>query len=75
MDHLARRSVRLAGHATSIALEPAFWVILEQEAVRREIRLAALIAEEDAKRAATEEPLASRLRVFALQVAAARSVP
>lgn len=73
MDHLARRSVRLAGHATSIALEPAFWLVLEREAARREIRLAALIAEEDAKRAGTDEPLASRLRVFALEVAAGRS--
>lgn len=74
MEHLARRSVRLAGHATSIALEPPFWIVLEAEAARRGIRLAALIAEEDAKRAATQEPLASRLRVFALRLAAGRGI-
>jgi predicted DNA-binding ribbon-helix-helix protein len=70
MRHLAKRSLRLAGHATSIALEPEFWAVLEAEATRREVTLAALIAEQDAKRTIAGEPLASRLRVFALQVAA-----
>ena len=68
MRHLSKRSVRLAGHATSIALEPEFWVVLEAEAVRRGTTLAALIAEQDAARAEAGEPLASRLRVFALGV-------
>ena len=63
MRHLEKRSLRLAGHATSVALEPAFWAALEAEAGRRGITLAALIAEQDAARF---EPLASRLRVFAL---------
>jgi len=72
MRHLAKRSLRLAGHATSIALEPEFWVVLEAEAARRQITLAALIAERDAARAEAGEPLASRLRVFALAVAARR---
>lgn len=67
--HLAKRSVRLAGHATSIALEPEFWAVLEQAAARRGTTLAALIAEQDAARAGAEEPLASRLRVFALKEA------
>ena len=68
MRHLSKRSVRLAGHATSIALEPEFWAVLEAEAARRGVTLAALIAEQDAARAEAGEPLASRLRVFALQV-------
>jgi len=68
--HLAKRSLRLAGHATSIALEPEFWAVLEAEAARRGVTLATLTAEQDAKRATAGEPLASRLRVFALQVAA-----
>ncbi|WP_421988794.1 ribbon-helix-helix domain-containing protein [Roseococcus sp.] len=68
MRHLAKRSVRLAGHATSIALEPAFWAVLEQAATRRGTTLAALIAEQDAARAGAEEPLASRLRVHALKL-------
>jgi len=66
MRHLAKRSLRLAGHATSIALEPAFWAVLEAEAGRQGVSLAALIAEQDAERVTAEEPLASRLRVFAL---------
>ena len=69
MRHLAKRSVRLAGHATSIALEPEFWTALERAATRRGMTLAALIAEQDAARAGAEEPLASRLRVFALREA------
>ncbi len=72
MRHLAKRSLRLAGHATSIALEPEFWAVLEAEAARRQIPLATLIAERDAARAEASEPLASRLRVFALAVAARR---
>ncbi len=70
MRHLAKRSLRLAGHATSIALEPAFWAVLEAEAARRDVSLAVLIAEQDAARATADEPLASRLRVFALGVKA-----
>ncbi|MCU0888102.1 MAG: ribbon-helix-helix domain-containing protein [Rubritepida sp.] len=65
--HLVKRSLRLAGHGTSIALEPAFWAALEAEAARRAIPLATLVAEQDAARAETGEPLASRLRVFALE--------
>ncbi|MCX8134845.1 MAG: ribbon-helix-helix domain-containing protein [Roseococcus sp.] len=64
--HLRKRSLRLAGHDTSIALEPPFWEVLEGEAARRGLSLAALVAEQDAARAETGEPLASRLRVFAL---------
>jgi predicted DNA-binding ribbon-helix-helix protein len=70
--HLVKRSLRLAGHGTSLALEPAFWRALEVEAARRGLSLAALVAEQDAARAETGEPLASRLRVFALDAAARR---
>ncbi|MBY0338997.1 MAG: ribbon-helix-helix domain-containing protein [Acetobacteraceae bacterium] len=66
--HLRKRSLRLAGHPTSIALEPVFWTVLEEEAARRHTSLAALVAEQDALRAETGEPLTSRLRVFALEV-------
>jgi predicted DNA-binding ribbon-helix-helix protein len=64
--HLVKRSLRLAGHATSIALEPEFWAVLEAEAARRGMTLAALVAEQDATRIEADQPLASRLRVFAL---------
>jgi predicted DNA-binding ribbon-helix-helix protein len=61
---LRKRSVVLAGHATSLALEPEFWTALEAMAARRGISLAGLIAEIDAKR--QDRPLASACRVTAL---------
>lgn len=64
--HLAKRSVSLAGHHTSVALEPAFWAVLETAARRRGLSLAALVAEVDAARADPAAPLASALRLFAL---------
>ena len=63
--HLAKRSFSLAGHRTSVALEPAFWAVLSEVAAARGISLAALVAELDAARPA-DTPLASTLRVFAL---------
>jgi predicted DNA-binding ribbon-helix-helix protein len=62
--HLRKRSFRLAGHATSVALEPAFWAALEAIASRRGVTLPALVAKTDATRG--EAPLASALRVLAL---------
>ena len=63
--HLAKRSLSLNGHRTSIALEPAFWAVLEAAAADRRTSLAALVAALDAERA-PGVPLASALRVFAL---------
>jgi len=65
---LRKRSLTLQGHATSIALEPEFWAVLERAAAARGLSLAALVAEQDEARGA--QPLASRLRVFALGQAA-----
>ncbi len=73
MRHLVKRSLRLAGHPTSIALEAEFWAVLEAEAAGQGKPLAALIADQDAERASAGEPLASRLRVFALRAAAGRA--
>ncbi len=70
--HLAKRSFSLAGHRTSVALEPAFWAALEAIARRRGLSLAALVADLDAARAEDGAPLASTLRVFALADAAIR---
>jgi predicted DNA-binding ribbon-helix-helix protein len=67
--HLQKRSFRLAGHATSVALEPAFWAALEAIAARRGVTLPALVAKTDAARG--EAPLASALRVLALADASA----
>lgn len=63
--HLAKRSLSLNGHRTSIALEPAFWEVLEAAAADRRVSLGALVATLDAERA-PGVPLASALRVFAL---------
>lgn len=62
---LVKRSFSVAGHRTSVALEPAFWAALEQIAISRSQRLSALIANADAART-PGQPLASALRVLAL---------
>jgi len=66
---LRKRSINLAGHATSLALEPEFWEALADRSAIRGISLAALIGEIDAGRGA--RPLASACRVAALAWAAA----
>lgn len=68
--HLAKRSFSLAGHRTSVALEPDFWRVLEDEARRRGVSLAGLVAGIDAARDPEGAPLASTLRVFALRTVA-----
>jgi predicted DNA-binding ribbon-helix-helix protein len=61
---LAKKSFSIAGHRTSVALEPEFWAVLEAAAKAMGRSLAALVAEIDASRGA--RPLASALRVKAL---------
>lgn len=70
--HLNKRSFRLAGHATSVALEPAFWAVLEAHAAQKGQSLAALVAEVDSARADQSLPLASALRLEALRNAQSR---
>lgn len=67
MAPLRKRSVLLAGHATSIALEPEFWAVLERMAEGRGTSLAGLVAAIDAERGARS--LASACRVAALKFA------
>lgn len=59
-----KRSITIAGHATSISLEPVFWRALETEAGRRVLPLSALVAAIDAMRITADDPpnLASALR-------------
>lgn len=61
---LAKRSLTIAGHRTSVALEPEFWDALETIAAGRGFTLPALIAEIDRNRGGA--PLASALRLAAL---------
>jgi predicted DNA-binding ribbon-helix-helix protein len=67
---LRKRSLVLAGHATSLALEPEFWTVLEALAAARGLSLAGLIAAIDADRGV--RPLASASRVAALAFAGVR---
>jgi predicted DNA-binding ribbon-helix-helix protein len=64
--HLQKRSFTLAGHRTSVALEPAFWSVLEALARSRGMTLSALVQQVDAGRDEPDLPLASALRVHAL---------
>jgi len=63
-----KRSVTIAGHQTSISLEPLFWQALETAAAVRTLPLNALIAEIDAIRILATDPpnLASALRSWLL---------
>jgi predicted DNA-binding ribbon-helix-helix protein len=45
-----KRSVLIAGHATSISLEPMFWRALDSVARQRGCTINALVAEIDAER-------------------------
>ena len=51
-----KRSVLIAGHATSISLEPLFWRALEAAARERGCPVNALVAEIDAERLGAERP-------------------
>ena len=62
---MLKRSLTIAGHRTSIALEPEFWDGLEALAARRGVRLTALIEEIDASRQTPH--LSSALRVAVLR--------
>jgi predicted DNA-binding ribbon-helix-helix protein len=61
-----KRSVMIAGHSTSISLEPVFWEALKAEAEAEGVPLSALVARIDAERVRTSDPpnLASAIRVW-----------
>jgi predicted DNA-binding ribbon-helix-helix protein len=61
---LRKRSIRIAGHATSLSLEEEFWRDLRALAHGRGTSLAALVAGIDAGRAGN---LSSALRLFVLE--------
>ena len=67
---LRKRSLQLAGHATSLALEPEFWAVLDAMAQARGVSLTALVLSLDEGRG--ERPLASACRVAALKFASDR---
>jgi predicted DNA-binding ribbon-helix-helix protein len=51
-----KRSVLIAGHETSISLEPMFWSALEEAARERGCPINALVAEIDVARLDAERP-------------------
>jgi predicted DNA-binding ribbon-helix-helix protein len=68
MSGLIKRSFRLAGHRTSVALEAEFWEVLADLAATSGQTLAGLLEAEDAARV-PGQALASRLRLSALRYA------
>ena len=64
MSGLRKRSVSLSGHATSVALEPAFWAVLDAVAAELALTHAGLMKRIDERRGRT--PLASACRLLAL---------
>ncbi len=67
-----KRSVTIAGHRTSLSLEPEFWDALNQLASARNLSLAGLIAAIDEARGRTN--LSSALRVEILNAARAHEI-
>ena len=61
-----KRSVEIAGHKTSISLEPLFWDLLKTAAQAERLPINALVARIDAERIAAEVPpgLASAIRLW-----------
>lgn len=70
-----KRSITIAGHPTSISLEPIFWEALEAAAVAHGLPLSALVAQIDVARIASDAPpnLASAIRSWLLACANAGS--
>jgi len=61
-----KRSVEIAGHKTSISLEPLFWDLLRRAAEAEGLPLNALVARIDAERIEVETPpgLATAIRLW-----------
>lgn len=61
-----KRSVEIAGHKTSISLEPVFWDMLKDAAADQGMSINMLVAKIDAERIRSETPpgLASAIRVW-----------
>lgn len=66
-----KRSVRIAGHRTSVSLEDVFWRELTELAAQRRLSVNALIAAIDAERSGN---LSSAIRVFVLNSLRKRTI-
>jgi predicted DNA-binding ribbon-helix-helix protein len=61
-----KRSVEIAGHKTSISLEPLFWDMLKAAAEAEGVPVNAIVAQIDVERIAAETPpgLAGAIRIW-----------
>jgi predicted DNA-binding ribbon-helix-helix protein len=61
-----KRSIEIAGHKTSVSLEPLFWDLLKSAAQAEGIPLNALVARIDAERLDADSPpgLAGAIRLW-----------
>ena len=66
-----KRSVEIAGHKTSISLEPLFWDMLRRAAEREDMPINALVAriDEERIRAASPPGLAGAIRLWLVATA------
>ena len=69
-----KRSVEIAGHKTSISLEPLFWDMLQRAAAREDMPINALVARIDAERLEADRApgLATAVRLWLAASEAAR---
>jgi len=63
-----KRSLIIAGHSTSISLEPSFWEALQEIAEKKQLSVAALVERLDHQRILNPQSdnLSSYLRVYIL---------
>ena len=59
-----KHSLTIAGHRTSLSLEPEFWTALQKAAAKRKLTIAGLVSEIDQSRAGRN--LSSAIRVWIL---------
>jgi predicted DNA-binding ribbon-helix-helix protein len=69
---IAKRSLVVSGHRTSISLEGIFWNALKEVATARNVSVARLVADIDATRGPAN--LSSAIRVFLFSLARDRDI-
>jgi predicted DNA-binding ribbon-helix-helix protein len=67
-----KRSITIAGHETSISLEPVFWEALRAAAAAQGLPINALVAQIDVERIGQPQPpnLASAIRIWLFEAKA-----
>ena len=73
MGKVAKRSILLAGHKTSVSLEDEFWTALKEIAREEDVSVSALVLRVDGTR--ERGNLSSALRIFLLDHYRSRAAP